>query len=69
MALMNVSRLVTHPQNFIQPISAELLEIESDNPELVLESNLQSVMSLSNALELIDGQVSSARYENKKATR
>lgn len=60
MALMNVSRLVTHPQNFIQPISAELLEIESDNPELVLESNLQSVMSLSNALELIDGQVSSA---------
>jgi len=60
MALMNVSRLITHPQNFIQPISTELLEIESDEPELVLESNLNNALTLSNALELIQGQVSTA---------
>ena len=61
MALMNVSRLVTHPENFIQPISSEMLEIESDEPELVLESNLNNALTLSNALDLIQGQVDTAR--------
>ena len=62
MALMNLSRLVTHPENFVQPISQELLEIESDEPELVLESNLHNALTLSNALDLIQGQVDTARY-------
>ena len=64
MALMNLSRLVTHPENFVQPISQEMLEIESDEPELVLESNLHNALTLSNALDLIQGQVDTARYAN-----
>lgn len=62
MALMNLSRLISHPENFVQPISQELLEIESDEPELVLESNLHNALTLSNALDLIEGQVDTARY-------
>jgi magnesium transporter len=62
MALMNLSRLVTHPENFVQPISPEMLEIESDEPELVLESNLHDALTLSNALDLIQGQVDAARH-------
>jgi hypothetical protein len=62
MALMNLSRLVTHPENFVQPISPEMLEIESDEPELVLESNLHNALTLSNALDLIQGQVDTARH-------
>ena len=62
MALMNVSRLISHPQNFIQPVSIAQLEIESDEPELVLESNLHNALTLSNALDLIQGQVDTARY-------
>jgi len=60
MALMNVSRLVTNPENFVQPVSSEMLEIESDEPELVLESNLNNALTLSNALDLIQGQVETA---------
>jgi hypothetical protein len=59
---MNLSRLVTHPENFVQPISPEMLEIESDEPELVLESNLHNALTLSNALDLIQGQVDTARH-------
>ncbi len=62
MALMNLSRLVSHPENFFQPVSQEMLEIESDEPELVLESNLHNALTLSNALDLIQGQVDTARY-------
>lgn len=60
MALMNVSRLISHPENFVQPVSLEMLEIESDEPELVLESNLHNALTLSNALDLIEGQVDTA---------
>lgn len=60
MALMNLSRLVSHPENFVQPISQEMLEAESDEPELVLESNLHNALTLSNALDLIQGQVDTA---------
>ena len=60
MALMNLSRLITHPENFIQPVSPEVLENESDEPELILESHLQHGYSLMNTLELIQGKVESA---------
>jgi len=59
MALMNLSRIITHPHRFIQPVPAEVLEEESDEPELILEANLQIGLSLKNALNLIDGQVDS----------
>jgi len=36
MALMNLSRLLTNPERFIQPVPEEVLEEESDEPELIL---------------------------------
>jgi magnesium transporter len=60
MALMNLSRLLTHPQRFIQPVPPEVLEEESDEPELILEANLQVALSLQNSLDLVKGQIETA---------
>jgi magnesium transporter len=60
MALMNLSRLVTHPDRFMYPVTAEVLEEESDEPELILESYLQESLSLQNVLESIQGQIDTA---------
>jgi magnesium transporter len=60
MALMNLSRLRTHPEVFIQPVPQEVLEEESDEPELILEAYLQITFTLQNALDLIQGQVDTA---------
>ena len=60
MALMNLSRLLTHPERFIQPVAAEILEEESDEPELILEAHLQIGLTLMNSLELIQGQIETA---------
>jgi Mg2+ and Co2+ transporter CorA len=57
---MNLSRLLTHPENFVQPVSPDVLENESDEPELILESHLQHGYSLMNTLDLIQGKVESA---------
>jgi magnesium transporter len=61
MALMNLSRLLTHPERFIQPVTREVLEEESDEPEIILESNLQVGLTLLNYLDLIQGQVQTAK--------
>jgi magnesium transporter len=61
MALMNLSRLLTHPERFIQPVTQEILEEESDEPELILESKLQVGLTLLNYLDLIQGQVQTAK--------
>ena len=60
MALMNLSRLITHPERFLHPVSQEVLDEESDEPELILESYLQTALSLTNSLHLIQGQIDSA---------
>lgn len=57
MALMNLSRLITHPERFIQPVSQDILNEESDEPELILEAHLQQALSEVNALELLKGQI------------
>jgi magnesium transporter len=59
MALMNLSRLLTHPDRFIQPVPPEVLEEESDEPELILEAHLQDALTLANTLELLQGQIDS----------
>mmetsp|Transcript_5775 Transcript_5775/g.16270 ORF Transcript_5775/g.16270 Transcript_5775/m.16270 type:complete len:644 (+) Transcript_5775:165-2096(+) len=59
MSLMNLSRLITHPERFIQPVSQEILEEESDEPELLLESYMQQSLSAANTLELLKGQITS----------
>lgn len=59
MALMNLSRLITHPERFIQPVSQEMLEEESDEPELILEAYMQQSLSTVNTLQLLKGQITS----------
>ncbi|GMH53614.1 hypothetical protein TL16_g01490 [Triparma laevis f. inornata] len=41
LALMNLSRLVSDPERFVQPVSREVLEEEGDEPELILEAYSQ----------------------------
>ena len=60
MALMNLSRLLTHPEHFIQPVSRDVLEEESDEPELILEAHLQDAMMLADILDLLQGQIETA---------
>lgn len=72
MALMNLSRLLTHPERFIQPVSQQVLDEESDEPELILESNLQIGLTLLNSLHLLHGQVTNAKElvdQKQDATR
>ena len=57
MALMNLSRLITHPDRFVQPVSQAILHEESDEPELILEAYLQQASSIVNALDLLKGQI------------
>jgi Mg2+ and Co2+ transporter CorA len=57
MALMNLSRLLTHPERFIMPVSPDILNEESDEPELILEAYLQQALTASNSLELLSGQI------------
>ncbi|KAL3793332.1 hypothetical protein HJC23_003842 [Cyclotella cryptica] len=57
MALMNLSRLLTHPERFVQPVSQEILQEESDEPELILEAYLQQALSVVNELELLKAQI------------
>eukprot|EP00934_Nitzschia_sp_Nitz4_P009107 Nitzschia sp. Nitz4//scaffold58_size112336//46750//48412//NITZ4_004032-RA/size112336-processed-gene-0.190-mRNA-1//1//CDS//3329554986//9097//frame0 len=59
MALMNLSRLLTHPDRFVQPVPQGVLEEESDEPELILEAHLQRGHTLVNALSLVEGQLGS----------
>jgi magnesium transporter len=59
MALMNLSRILTHPDRFIQPVLQSVLDEESDEPELILEAHLQRGHTLTNALHLVQGQINS----------
>lgn len=57
MALMNLGRLLTHPERFLQPVSQDVLHEESDEPELILEAYLQQALSIVNGLDLLKGQI------------
>jgi magnesium transporter len=59
MALMNLSRLLTHPERYVQPVPEAVLEEESDEPELLLEAHLQRGNTLVNAISLVEGQIRS----------
>jgi magnesium transporter len=60
LSLMNLSRLITHPERFIQPVPEEVLNEESDEPELILEVYLQQALSIFNQLDLLQGQVTTS---------
>lgn len=57
MTLMNLSRLLTHPERFLLPVPDEILHEESDEPELILEVYLQQALSIVNELDLLKGQI------------
>lgn len=57
LSLMNLSRLITHPERFIQPVSRGVLDEESDEPELILEVYMQQALSIFNRLDLLKGNV------------
>lgn len=57
MTLMNLSRLLTHPERFLQPVSKEILHEESDEPELILEAYLQQALSIVNELDSLKKQI------------
>lgn len=57
MALMNLSRLISNPERFIQPVSQQVLNEESDEPELILEVYLQQANGEVNALNLLKGNI------------
>jgi len=63
MALMNLSRLISHPDRFLQPVSQEILHEESDEPELILEAYLQEALSIVNELDLLKGQITSTEEQ------
>lgn len=68
LALMNLSRLLTHPERFVQPVPQTVLEEESDEPELILEAHVQQGHTLINALALVEGQINSTEdYANRKS--
>lgn len=60
MALMNLSRLITHPERFVQTVTEEVLEEEAGEPSLILEAHLNTTYTIQNALQLIKGQIDSA---------
>jgi magnesium transporter len=68
MALMNLSRLLTHPEKYIQPVPQSVLDEESDEPELILEAHLQRGNTLTNALSLVQGQITTTEdYAMRKS--
>jgi magnesium transporter len=60
LSLMNLSRLITHPELFIQPVPRAVLEEESDEPELILEVFMQQALSIHNQLDLLKSQVTTS---------
>jgi len=63
MTLMNLSRLISHPERFLQPVSKEILHEESDEPELILEAYLQQALSIVNELDLLKGQITTTEEQ------
>jgi len=59
LALVNLSRLITTPHRYVQPISQQILEEEGDEPEIILEAYTQLGLSTSNDLKLLKSQVQS----------
>ncbi|KAL3761391.1 hypothetical protein ACHAW5_005763 [Stephanodiscus triporus] len=57
MTLMNLTRLLTHPERFMHPVPQEVLEEESDEVELLLETYLQQALSIVNVLDLLKGHI------------
>ena len=60
LALMNLTRVVLHPERFLQSTSEEVLEMEGSEPSFIIEAHLSTAFTLQNVLRLINGQIDSA---------
>ena len=60
LALMNLSRLISHPERFVLPVPEKVLHEESDEPELILEAYLQQALSTINALDLVKNEMNTS---------
>ncbi|KAL7460301.1 hypothetical protein ACHAXS_000762, partial [Conticribra weissflogii] len=63
LSLMNLSRLLTHPERFMQPVSRDILHEESDEPELILEAYMQQSLTIVNELDLLKGQIATTEEQ------
>ena len=59
LALMNLSRLMTDPERFRQPVPQAVLEEEGDEPELILEAYSQQALGTASSLKLLSANVAS----------
>jgi len=57
---MNLTRVVLHPERFLQSTSEEILEMEGSEPSFIIEAHLSTAYTLQNVLRLINGQIDSA---------
>ena len=60
LALMNLTRVVLHPERYLQSTSEEVLEAEASEPSFIIEAHLSTAYTLQNVLRLINGQIESA---------
>lgn len=60
LALMNLTRLMLHPERFMQNTTEEILEEEASEPSFLIEAHLTTAYTLQNVLHLIKGQIDSA---------
>lgn len=60
LALMNLTRLMLHPERFVQSTSEDVLEEEGAEPSFIIEAHLNTAFTLQNVLHLIKGQIDSA---------
>ncbi|KAL7462127.1 hypothetical protein ACHAXS_002518 [Conticribra weissflogii] len=63
LSLMNLSRLLSHPDRFMQPVSRDILHEESDEPELILEAYMQQSLTIVNELDLLKGQITTTEEQ------
>ncbi|CAM9260732.1 unnamed protein product [Laminaria digitata] len=58
LAMMNLTRMYQNPEDYVQPLSVEVLE-DHEEMELLLEAYLQDINSIYNVLELLQGRARS----------
>ena len=63
MALMNLSRVLSHPQRFVQGVAPNILHEESDEPELILENYMQQALSIVNMLDTQKLQIATTQEQ------
>ena len=59
LALCNLSKLISDPGRFVQPVDRQILEELGDEPELILEAYSQQGLSTANSIHILRTNVTS----------